>query len=370
MGKGPVWKPKEREGAATAWFRATNNGICGADQKLEDFQEQILDVFKLLAPQDAKPGTYTDRSGKAVYVFLRDQVFPDINKFNDSLRLIQRSQPTGCNDDNKISMAIALHTINQVKRLDYSYKDYDHNKWPNYLAWKVLRQAPKFRPPSPLNSDFSDALLSTVHGRSSCSPSLPPCSTSITNTAVLDNQIEVFQEENFQFSSSSEEAQTPIMAQAAANNTGALSSSSSDSSFLAGSRKILDPASHGGRGAEMGNKKAKREHDKKESEEKKEKRFEELKAELREQTNSQKRLVQIMELRQLLKMALAMKDQKMIKEVNDSMRKILGQSSSTNKETRTTMMTTTTKMNPLPAVDETTIASEEESDNEIPSAAF
>jgi hypothetical protein len=32
--------------------------------------------------------------------------------------------------------------------MDYSKKNYDHNKWPNYLAWKILRGSPKFRPPS------------------------------------------------------------------------------------------------------------------------------------------------------------------------------------------------------------------------------
>jgi hypothetical protein len=112
----------------------------------------------------------------------------------------------------------------------------------------------KFHPPSLLNLDFLDTLLLMIHGHS---PSLPHCSMSMMNMAVLDNrQIEVFQEENLQFVSSLE-VQTPIMAQAVANNTGALSSSSSDSSFMAGSQQILDLASHGGQGAEMGNKKGK-----------------------------------------------------------------------------------------------------------------
>jgi hypothetical protein len=72
-----------------------------------------------------------------------------------------------------------------------------------------------------------------------------------------------------------------------------------------------------------------------------------------------------MVLHQLLKMAMAMKDQKMIKEVNDEMHKILGQTNSTINEMMMMMMT----MNPLPAVNETN-ASEGESDNEIPSTTF
>jgi hypothetical protein len=46
-------------------------------------------------------------------------------------------------------MAIAIHTVKEVNHLDYNYRDYDHFKWVNYLAWKVLRLSPKYRPPSP-----------------------------------------------------------------------------------------------------------------------------------------------------------------------------------------------------------------------------
>jgi hypothetical protein len=51
------------------------------------------------------------------------------------------------NDDNIISMAIALH-LGKTKRMDYNLRDYKHTQWPNYSAWKILSSAPKFRPPS------------------------------------------------------------------------------------------------------------------------------------------------------------------------------------------------------------------------------
>jgi hypothetical protein len=46
-------------------------------------------------------------------------------------------------------MANAVHMVKEVKRLDYNYQDYDHFKWVNYPAWKVLRNCAKFCPPSP-----------------------------------------------------------------------------------------------------------------------------------------------------------------------------------------------------------------------------
>jgi hypothetical protein len=122
--------------------------LLGPTDECEDYQEEIYAMFKLYSPTVHRAGIYKDRTSKAVAHYLRDIIFPDVNKFNESLRLIQSSNPTGVNYDNIISMAIAYHLEEKVTRMDYSKKDYDHNKWPNYLAWKILRESPKFRPPS------------------------------------------------------------------------------------------------------------------------------------------------------------------------------------------------------------------------------
>jgi hypothetical protein len=39
----------------------------------------------------------------------RDNIFPNVNKFNEAFCLIQASCLTGINEDNNLSMAIALH---------------------------------------------------------------------------------------------------------------------------------------------------------------------------------------------------------------------------------------------------------------------
>jgi hypothetical protein len=150
MGKGVLWSAKECECAALAWFRVTNNATIGADQRMEDFQHKIFSIFKVLAltTSPVRQGTYEHRTPSAVYSCLKD-IFTDIGNFYKALTLVNNSNPTGVNADNKLSMAIAIHTIKEVNRLDYNYRDYDHYKWVNYLAWKVLRYSPKYCPPSP-----------------------------------------------------------------------------------------------------------------------------------------------------------------------------------------------------------------------------
>jgi hypothetical protein len=86
MGKAPTWLVKERGAVALAWLRATNDGIQGCDQKGEDYRNKIHGIFKALSQKDGQ-GRFGDRPPKAVYVFLRDNIFPDVNKFNEALRL-------------------------------------------------------------------------------------------------------------------------------------------------------------------------------------------------------------------------------------------------------------------------------------------
>jgi hypothetical protein len=49
MGKGISRLAKEHECAALAWFRVTNNPTIGADQRMENFQNEIFSIFKVLA---------------------------------------------------------------------------------------------------------------------------------------------------------------------------------------------------------------------------------------------------------------------------------------------------------------------------------
>jgi hypothetical protein len=66
---------------------------------------------------DALPGRYGDHSANSVYTYFCDKIFPTFNKFNESLLLVQSSHPMGVNDDNIISMAIALY-LEKTKQMD------------------------------------------------------------------------------------------------------------------------------------------------------------------------------------------------------------------------------------------------------------
>jgi hypothetical protein len=323
MGKGVSWSAKERECAALAWFRATNNATVGADQRMEDFQNKIFSIFKVLAPTNTpvRPGTYEHRTPSAVYSCLKD-IFTDIGNFNKALTVINNSNPTGVNADNKISMAVALHTIKEVKRLDYNYRDYDYFKWVNYPAWQVLRHSPKYRPPSPPstmneNDNTSPPAIDSV---SMAESPFPPDSAT-TNAEIM------------QMATTNLNPSPPAAVAAAstvATSSAAVSHDNNLSSSTSSKKRAFVPADPalGGRGAEMGAKKAKKENDKIRAEEMKEKRFDELKEELREQTKTQKRLVRLFELRTLIKTAMMTKNNKLLKQANAEMAKFLSMNDS------------------------------------------
>jgi hypothetical protein len=317
MGKGVAWSAKEREAAALAWFRATNDATVGADQKIDEFQNKIFSLFKMHAPPDHRQGTYGDRTPTGVYNYLTKDIFPDIQSFNNDLSIVHNSNPMGgVNFDNKISMAIAMHTIKEVTRMDYRFKDHDHTKWSNYLAWKVLRHAPKFRPPSP-------PLMTPNY----CPPSVTANNIDSTFPDSATANTTIMEMTTNQYSSS-----TPAVAVASLSNSSFSNVASSDD---LNKKRAAPPVaflpsdpSLGGRGAEMGKKKAKKEYDKLQSEELKEKRFNKLHGELHEQTTTQKRLARLYELRSVIKAATISKNKKLLKEANNEMAKFLNSSSS------------------------------------------
>jgi hypothetical protein len=324
MGKAPTWTTKERETVALAWLRATNNGIQGADQKGEDFRNKIHAIFKALSPRDAPPGRFGDRPPKAIYVFLRDQVFPEINKFNESLRLIHASNPTGCNEDNILSMAIALH-LGEAKRMDYNFRSFEHTKWANYSAWKILSVAPKFRPPS-------STMTTNSLGSTTVDPTNPPIplSVSISNNSSVDTILSM----------------PTVATNPAIESSATTSNSISTEALLQQTREVqneimvnqmkrlypigasdlslsdLDP-SNGGRGALMGNKKAKRENHRQAFESEKLKRLDRLERTIARQTQQNKEMQQVFKWRQIMKIALMLKNDRLVKKVEGEIKKTL-----------------------------------------------
>ena len=81
---------------------------------------------------------------------LRDNIFPDIQKFIGTLNLVNDSHPTGGLTAKEYHcMAIAIH-LNLTKKVDYDFCDNKPRsfnpaeRWPNYLAFLVVKDQPKF----------------------------------------------------------------------------------------------------------------------------------------------------------------------------------------------------------------------------------
>ena len=117
--------------------------------------------FEAVSPTNCELGRYYHRKD-TVYPYLRDNIFPNVQKFNKSLRIIEISNPTGTTEQD-MNMAVAIH-LGETQKMDYAYKDYDHLKWKFYGAFQVLRKLPKFqnRSDSESGSDEKSAGRETV----------------------------------------------------------------------------------------------------------------------------------------------------------------------------------------------------------------
>lgn len=142
-----MWTAEERRLASVAWLRSTNDPIVGCDQKADEFVANIHTVLSQITPRGADPSMFAGRGAHTVYKHLRDKIFPDIQKFNKALNLVYSCNPTGTSPQQIINMAVVIHS-GVTTRMDYRYIDYDANSWVNYQAWMVLKEAPKFRPPT------------------------------------------------------------------------------------------------------------------------------------------------------------------------------------------------------------------------------
>ena len=66
-----------------------------------------------------------------------------MQKFNKSRRIVEYSNPSGADEQQKINMAVAIH-MKETNLMEYKYKDYDSMKWRFFKGWKILRNIPKF----------------------------------------------------------------------------------------------------------------------------------------------------------------------------------------------------------------------------------
>lgn len=154
MGRGRQWTLQERHRAALAFADATDDPIVGRDQTKEAFEAKMFETFIKDPPANAQKGTFADRTASSVYTYFKNNVSPDVQKFNSTLRLVRNLKLSGVTEEDIIRIAVAVHLMrakgannlsNMSSRAFYVLKTSDPMKWPNYLAWTVLRRLPKFR---------------------------------------------------------------------------------------------------------------------------------------------------------------------------------------------------------------------------------
>ena len=106
MGRGKGWTNEESVHLAEAWIEASEDhgqrDIKGTDQDTDDFWKKIRSIFVSKSPAEPPQGTYSQRGVKAMQNQWSANISRDVKKFNKSLLLVNRSEPSGCNEQNKI----------------------------------------------------------------------------------------------------------------------------------------------------------------------------------------------------------------------------------------------------------------------------
>ncbi|KAG7373841.1 hypothetical protein IV203_012936 [Nitzschia inconspicua] len=162
MGQGKRWSSEESAHLAEAWIHASEGvgefKVKGTSQDGNEFWGKVLEEFGRKAPANAAPGTYLKRENKGgetrppIENHFREKIQRDCKKFNTSLRKVLCSNPTGCSEQEKINMAVAIH-LGKSDSMSYRHKGFEPNDWPFYQAWLVLKSHRAFLPPTPQPPD-------------------------------------------------------------------------------------------------------------------------------------------------------------------------------------------------------------------------
>ena len=153
MGKAKSWNVAEITATAQSWIEASEDGtevsggLSGSEQTQDQFWAKVMENIEKRAPADAmREARFHHRGVKTIKNYWRDNIAKECNAFNRSLLIVYNSNPTGCNENDKVNMAAAIHQ-GKVERMEYRFKDYDARNWKFFGAWKVLRGHRKFLPP-------------------------------------------------------------------------------------------------------------------------------------------------------------------------------------------------------------------------------
>lgn len=156
MPKAPVWSSQECAHLAQAWIDTSEEigspKLKGVDQKKDVFWVAVVQRFEVVAPVDRPKGTYHERASTGIQGQWKDHIQRNVKNFNKALAKVNASNPTGCNEQQIINMAVAIH-LGKIDSMSYRMKDFEASDWKFYESWKVLKSHPAFLPPKPMNDD-------------------------------------------------------------------------------------------------------------------------------------------------------------------------------------------------------------------------
>jgi hypothetical protein len=140
----------ERQIAAKAYVLATENNVSGADQKTSIFQESIYRFIKQFTPPNSDPNKFSGRSMKSIYLFLKTEILPDVQKFSSAINIVKACLDTGNPSETDIHCMAIAHHLKIANGADTRFMvcgtfSFDPKlKWPNYMAFLELKKHPKF----------------------------------------------------------------------------------------------------------------------------------------------------------------------------------------------------------------------------------
>ena len=145
-GSGKRWSVQERVHLTEAWVDASQDAgeveIKGTYQD-SDVLGRVYQKFTAKRPSNAAKGLYNNRQVTAITNQWKDTISREVKKFNKSLLRVFNAKPTGCTEQNKINMAVAIH-LGKTSTMSYVHKEFESNDWNLYQCWLILRSHKHF----------------------------------------------------------------------------------------------------------------------------------------------------------------------------------------------------------------------------------
>ena len=187
MGTGKRWSNQERLHLTEAWVDATEDAgeveVKGTYQDSDVFWQRVYDKYTAKAPPNYEKGSYNGRQVTAVKNQWKDKISREVKKFNKALLRVFNARPTGCTEQNKINMAVAIQ-IGKTSTMSYIHKEFEANDWEYYQCWQVLKPHRAFLPPPlPTEENTVEMIDEEKDGQTVASTSTDSLLDSVSTTA-------------------------------------------------------------------------------------------------------------------------------------------------------------------------------------------